>query len=73
MHLHHMTPFGIVHPIETRQLPDVHGGEGMVRRQAIIIEASSVVRRLSPILLFAFTFLDLDALIEGGGAIAFFI
>jgi hypothetical protein len=38
MHLHPMMPFGIVQPIETGWLSGVHGGEGMVRRQTIIME-----------------------------------
>jgi hypothetical protein len=73
MHLHPMTSFGIVHPIEMGRLADVHGGEGMVRGQAIIIKSGSVVRRLRLILLFAFALLGLDALIRGGGAITFLL
>jgi hypothetical protein len=49
----------------------VHRSEGMVRGQAIIIERSCVIRRLRPILLFAFDFLGLDAFV--GGIVAFFI
>jgi hypothetical protein len=69
-----MTPFYIVHPIKMVRLADEHGGEGMVRGQASIIERGSVVRRLSSIFLFAIVLLGLDALIVGrGGVIAFFI
>jgi hypothetical protein len=70
MYLHHVTPFGIIHPIETGQLANMYKREGMVRKQAIIIERSSVLRRLSPILLLGS--LIFDALV-GGGEIAFFI
>jgi hypothetical protein len=68
MHLHR-----IVHPIETARHDDVHGDEGMVRGQDIIIERGSVVRKLSLILLFSIALFGLDALIVGGGAIAFLI
>jgi hypothetical protein len=73
MNLHPMTPFDIVHPIKMGCLAGVHGGEGKVRRQAIIIERGRVIRRLRPMLLFAFAFLGLSALVRGGGVIAFFI
>jgi hypothetical protein len=66
-----MMPFGIIHPIKKGWLADVHRSEGMVRGQAIIIERSCVIRRLRPILLFAFAFLGLDAFV--GGIVAFFI
>jgi hypothetical protein len=69
-----MMPLGIVHPIETGHLFRVHGSEGVVRRQRSIIERSCVIRRLRPMLLFAFGSLAFRALIIiGGGVIHFFI
>jgi hypothetical protein len=69
-----MTPLGIVHPIKTRCFFRVHGCEGMVRGQKIIIERSSVIRRLRAMLLFAFAFLGFRACVDGGrGVIHFFL
>jgi hypothetical protein len=65
---------GIVHLIEKGCLFRVHGCEGMVRRQRIIIERSCVIGRLRPMLLFAFASLGFRTLIiEGGGVIHLFI
>jgi hypothetical protein len=71
MHLHTMTPFGIVCPIETGQLTDVQICESMVRRQGIIIERCCVIRRLRLFLLPPFSFLGLIAFIIG--VVVFFI
>jgi hypothetical protein len=72
MHLHPMTSFLIVRPIKMGCLADVHGGEGIVRRQAIIIEKGRAVGRLSPIFLLPIALLGSDALVRGG-VIPFFI
>jgi hypothetical protein len=69
-----MMPLGIVCPIKTEHLSRVHGCEGMVRGQRVIVERSCVIRRLIPMLLFAFAFLGFSALVEGGrGCIHFFV
>jgi hypothetical protein len=73
MHLHSVTPFGIVCPIETGRLVDVHGCEGMVSGQRVIIERGCVIRKLRPMLLVALTPLGFSALIGGGEVINFFI
>jgi hypothetical protein len=43
MHLHRVSPFGIVHPIEMGGITNGYWGEGVRGRQVIIIKESSVV------------------------------
>jgi hypothetical protein len=72
MHLYPVTPFDIVHRIKMGHLAGVHLGEGVVRRQSIIIACGRVVGRLRPMILFAFVFLGMSAFV-GGGVICLFV
>jgi hypothetical protein len=45
----------------------------MIRGQRVIVERSCVIRRLRPMLLFAFAFLGFSALIERGRGVIHFL